>query len=90
MAGEGVEFGALGARGGDEAAQSWAGRERGGFVGMRCANRAFEAVDGDCLREFVVGYEGSGLSIELLGVGTLFFVQRPQELKCIVSHLVDG
>lgn len=90
MACEGVEFGALGARGGDEAARNWAGRERGGFVAMRCADRAFEAVDADCWGGFVVASESFRLSIELLGVGTLFFVQRPQELKCMVSHLVDG
>lgn len=43
MAGEGVEFESSGARGADEAARSWAGQERG-VVGMRRADRAFEAV----------------------------------------------
>ena len=44
----------------------------------------------DCWWGFVVGSEGYELSIELLGVGALFFVQRPRELECLVSHLVDS
>jgi hypothetical protein len=44
----------------------------------------------DCWWGFVVGSEGYELSIELLGVGALFYVQRPRKLECMVSHLVDG
>ena len=44
----------------------------------------------DCWWGFVVGSEGCKLSIELLGVGALFYVQRPRKLECMVSHLVDG
>lgn len=42
-----------------------------------------------CWRGFAVRSEGAGFLIRLLSVGEFFCVQRPLQLECMVSHLVE-